>query len=873
MNLIAKCADSGFPREILIPVCPPFVPIHPAGAETEGSIGKSPARFVDDKWVRLDGWRGNVAPAVQDASDAAGCNVGLVLGKHIPALDNSTLAMIDIDLAGDMNPSMVHLCTLIEQHIARMVASLQRPGQEHRYVLWCRKTVAYRAAILVRLPGDLPPGKKHVLNISGYPAENKKTSKIEMMCDGQQMVIAGLHHSHSKIAWYRSDMPDAVFAVPSLSLDSVPIFSTWEDCINLVQGAVQDALNDPANPMGTATIGSKKPIRNSSPVSAMPLLPRDAAAPSVQMLVNLLNAAPNPDSNTREDYTAFMLAAAGARKGMGKITIEEDDAIAAAAANWAAKWEGGEASSYEDELNKWEMDWSTRKEYYSGWRHLCHLAATFGCDMSPFMLAEARDSFEPGEDTRLDMPEWNAPAKHLATDKTELSEFWFATKFAEFANGQMAYLAEEQRWVMWDTSRGGWFSEGASASMRGKLRQFIEYIVDRKGGISNSDAVGLSTSAKVSNIERLLRDQLLKPRSLFDQAAWVIQDPQFAYNLRTGEKISKHEQRLYMDTRYTGVVAREGATPMWDNLISHLCEEDAATTEWLKHYLAYSLIGDPKAHKMLYIWGTGMNGKSTLLHIMSEILGGYAGTIDRDVWLQRTADKHPVSLYKIRGLRLAMTSEMPPNESWNESRLKAVTGQDVIEARPLFKDPCNFKCNAALIMVGQTIPIFKKIDNSISRRITIIGTAQSPAKPDSELGRKIIDFEGSAILYDLIRRCKGINTSGILLPELSKQMKAETNEYFAKADTFFSWVSTEVTFDNNDDTLQPLSTFLDRYTAFLKRAAGGDTLGQMVNVDQKGFIDNMRRFGARIKDRSGKALLLHGAPAVMGCKLKIALAA
>lgn len=88
--------------------------------------------------------------------------------------------------------------------------------------------------------------------------------------------------------------------------------------------------------------------------------------PSLEAVVELLTALPNPLEVDRDDYARVMLAAAWCEQATG-----DDGAIGDAAIAWAERWEGGSAR---DERGKWESDWSRRTSPGAGWPTLVQLA-------------------------------------------------------------------------------------------------------------------------------------------------------------------------------------------------------------------------------------------------------------------------------------------------------------------------------------------------------------------------------------------------------------------------------------------------------------------------------------------------------------------
>jgi len=124
--------------------------------------------------------------------------------------------------------------------------------------------------------------------------------------------------------------------------------------------------------------------------------PTELAPPSAADLVALLNAMPNPESTTRDDYVALNLAVQGCLRALD--ALGQDDANAAedirdAAADWSSRWDSDRASDYETELRRWDSDWSIRTNDVSGWRHVLNVAHQCGADTSPWRHAAAVAEF------------------------------------------------------------------------------------------------------------------------------------------------------------------------------------------------------------------------------------------------------------------------------------------------------------------------------------------------------------------------------------------------------------------------------------------------------------------------------------------------
>jgi KaiC/GvpD/RAD55 family RecA-like ATPase len=124
-------------------------------------------------------------------------------------------------------------------------------------------------------------------------------------------------------------------------------------CPVLVEGPIVDwpdwLLNRAIVPVRTSAAATG----NAS--SAVTVSARDA--------INILDALPNPESNSRDSYVAVMLAASGAA-----AASDDPEGVGAAAIRWADRWPGSPGHAVE--ADRWESDWSHRGEGPAGFAHL-----------------------------------------------------------------------------------------------------------------------------------------------------------------------------------------------------------------------------------------------------------------------------------------------------------------------------------------------------------------------------------------------------------------------------------------------------------------------------------------------------------------------
>jgi putative DNA primase/helicase len=202
----------------------------------------------------------------------------------------------------------------------------------------------------------------------------------------------------------------------------------------------------------------------------------------------------------------------------------------------------------------------------------------------------------------------------------------------------------------------------------------------------------------------------------------------------------------------------------------------------------YCLTGSVSEHALFFWYGTGANGKSTFANVKRRLLGDYASPIGSELLMWSNHDRHPTELAKLRGVRLAVASEIERGKTWAESKIKALTGGDEIQARFMRQDFFEFTPQFKLVIIGNHKPSLRAVDEAIRRRLHLVPFTVTipPAKRDKHLEAKLM-AEGPAILRWAIDGCLEWQRQGLDPPKI---VQAATQEYLASEDTFELWRET-----------------------------------------------------------------------------------
>jgi len=126
------------------------------------------------------------------------------------------------------------------------------------------------------------------------------------------------------------------------------------------------------------------------------------------------------------------------------------------------------------------------------------------------------------------------------------------------------------------------------------------------------------------------------------------------------------------------------------NFWTRSCWATKSLIYFLQRAAGMSLTGDTSEHVLLVLYGTGRNGKSTLLNTLLALMGDYGMQAAPDILMARRGDRHPTELADLFGKRLVVSIESEQNRRMAESLVKQLTGGDKIKARRMREDFGNF---------------------------------------------------------------------------------------------------------------------------------------------------------------------------------------
>ncbi|WP_230951287.1 DNA primase family protein, partial [Xylella fastidiosa] len=166
------------------------------------------------------------------------------------------------------------------------------------------------------------------------------------------------------------------------------------------------------------------------------------------------------------------------------------------------------------------------------------------------------------------------------------------------------------------------------------------------------------------------------------------------------------------------------AAPVFKKTLARItCEEGQAQqplSDFLQRWFGYCATGSVREHKLAVMYGMGRNGKSTLLDLISGILGRYAGVAAPGLLMDAGHDRHPTEIADLVGRRMVTVNETSEGGLLREGFVKQATGGDMLKARYMRADFFDFQPTHKLQLLTNHKPVIKGQDVGIWSRLMLI---------------------------------------------------------------------------------------------------------------------------------------------------------
>lgn len=374
-----------------------------------------------------------------------------------------------------------------------------------------------------------------------------------------------------------------------------------------------------------------------------------------------------------------------------------------------------------------------------------------------------------------------------------LTEFGNASRMLDKYYRHLMYVCDRDEWFEWRCTH--W----SRVSLKTVQRYAAEAVKDYSASIdeaSNAEekkfAKASQTEKMVNNMVKLLShepsvarmsDELDAGENLFACANAVI-------NLETGEVMPPVAEMNI--TRFSHVEYDPDAKcPLWEETLSDVFQGDKELIAFFGRVIGYTLLGNPKEDVVIIPYGSGANGKSTVMNIVRELMGEYGLVTSADVFMANKGASSSggpnEALLRFQGRRFIYAQEMNEDSVLQEGLIKAMTGGEPIVARGLYmRASLQFSPTWVIFMPTNHRPIIKGQDYAIWRRIIPIpfeARFEGKSKDPDRIEKLRKELPG--ILIWALKNVKIYKKEGLNPPQ---KVLAAREEYRAEMDISGEWL-------------------------------------------------------------------------------------
>ena len=342
---------------------------------------------------------------------------------------------------------------------------------------------------------------------------------------------------------------------------------------------------------------------------------------------------------------------------------------------------------------------------------------------------------------------------------------------------EMRYSPAENAWYVWDGQV--WVKHGNEATApMGRAAHAMQMIKNEAATLADGQdlfkhAMKSQGSDRIKAALNLLR---MTPQIAVDPSDWDRQ-PELV-NVENGtlqlrsQTLREFDADDYMTARMPVVYEPSAKCPNFDRFIADVVP-DVDLRRYVQKWLGYGLTGLTREQIFLFLFGSGQNGKSTLINVIRDIMGKQLHTSISSRTIMDDPNKNSaLAMVPFVSPRAVTMTEGKENARFDEELIKAVTGGDDIVARRHYELEFSFKPQLKLTIAANHKPKITGTDKGIWRRVRLVPFEQQIVKVDPDLPAKLAN-EKSGILNWMLLGLAAYYAEGLKTPQAVLDATAE----------------------------------------------------------------------------------------------------
>lgn len=382
---------------------------------------------------------------------------------------------------------------------------------------------------------------------------------------------------------------------------------------------------------------------------------------------------------------------------------------------------------------------------------------------------------------------------HWANLATSLHDAGNGERLIERFGKEVRYVPERRKWVVWNGTHWAWDQTGVLMELSKQTAAALTPLADT---IQEEQLRKLvrSHAVKSQNVPRLqaavtaasTAEQIAAPLEQFDADPMVLGVANGYIDLRDGSFHPPDPTRYIL--RSCPIDHDPNAKcPQFEKFLSTALGGDKELIAFMQRFIGYSLTGLTNEQCLLFLYGKGSNGKSTLVNTVLKLFGELGVQAPPGMLTARKMPRQQTNdLARLHRARLVVCAEVDEGADLDEALVKDLTGGDTIAARHLYAEFFEFQPEFKLIMCGNHRPVIRNQDDGIWRRIMLVPFNVTIRKEDRDPGLAAkLQAELPGVLNWALAGTLAWLKGGLCPPEAVTEA---SKEYREEMDAFGPWI-------------------------------------------------------------------------------------
>ena len=426
-----------------------------------------------------------------------------------------------------------------------------------------------------------------------------------------------------------------------------------------------------------------------------------------------------------------------------------------------------------------------------------------------------------------------------------------AERFVDAYRDRVRWCPARKSWLVWGGQRYAWDDRGESVKLAHYRARAIFHEAayeedESKQKAISKWAVASQSESRINAMLSQAKPYLAVGMDELDRDPWLINCQNGTLDLKTG-RLKEHDPADLI-TRIVPVSYDPGAAcPRFERFLRETLV-DAEVVGFVKRYAGYTLTGATRERILTILYGSGKNGKTTLVELLHEAMGDYARNTDVETLLIRKYSGVGNDVAALKGARFVSAAEVEKGRRLAESKVKQLTGRDTVTARFLFGENFDFKPEFKLWLSTNNKPVIQGTDDAIWDRLRLIPFTQrfDGDKADPLLSDKL-RAELAGVFAWMVEGCLQWQEHGLGEPE---SVTEATRQYRSEMDTLAAFFEDRCVI--REGVMTPASLLYKQYQMWCDDAGENAETQKMfgMRLSERGFVSEKIKHGEH-KDRKG----------------------